>query len=86
MVDLLHFYGRECSHCKEMEPLVKRLEKETKKKVKRIEVWHSAKNAELFDKYAKGKCSGVPFFYNTKTKKHICGSTSYDHLKNWALG
>jgi len=26
----------------------------------------------------------VPFFFNMKTKKWICGSDSYENLKKWA--
>lgn len=83
---LLDFYGTECPHCKDMDPLVERLEKEERVKVKKVEVWHNSKNAELLKKCDDGKCGGVPFFYNTKTKKFICGSTDYGTLKKWALG
>lgn len=31
-------------------------------------------------------CGGVPFFYNTKTNKWICGEADYDTLKKWAKG
>ena len=86
MADLLDFYGTECPHCREMEPLVKRLESETGLGVERIEVWHNEKNAELMQKLDSGKCGGVPFFFNRKTGKWICGSTSYEKLKTWALG
>ena len=83
---LLDFYGTECPHCIEMNPLIEKLEKEEGVKVKKIEVWHDAKNAEMWKKLDNGKCGGVPFFFNTKTKKFICGSTSYEELKKWALG
>lgn len=87
MVDeLLDFYGTECVHCKEMDPLVEQLEKEQGVTVKKIEVWHNSKNAELMRQYDKGYCGGVPFFYNTKTDKWICGSATYEKLKEWALG
>lgn len=84
--ELLDFYGIECVHCHEMDPLVERLEKELGIKVKKIEVWHNAKNAALMEQYDKGFCGGVPFFFNTKTGKWICGSADYDTLKKWALG
>jgi len=84
--DLLEFYGTECVHCNEMRPMVEKLEKEIKIKFTRIEVWHNSKNAELLRKYDKGFCGGVPFFYNKKTEKWICGSTSYENLKRFALG
>lgn len=86
MSDLLMFTGTECVHCHEMEPLVERLEKEEKISVERLEVWHNAKNAELLQSIDKGFCGGIPFFYNKKTNKWVCGSTSYDNLKKWALG
>ncbi|MDA2922896.1 thioredoxin family protein [Patescibacteria group bacterium AH-259-L07] len=84
--ELLDFYGTECVHCREMDPLVEQLGKEEGVTVKKIEVWHNSKNAELMKQYDKGYCGGVPFFYNTKTGKWICGSTSYEKLKAWALG
>tara|TARA_Y100000310_G_scaffold336884_1_gene422556 strand:+ start:1012 stop:1284 length:273 start_codon:yes stop_codon:yes gene_type:complete len=83
---LLDFYGTECPHCIEMDPLVERLEKEEGVKVKKVEVWHNDKNAQLWKKLDNGKCGGVPFFFNTKTKKSLCGSVSYEDLKKWALG
>jgi len=86
MTDLLMFTGTECAHCHEMEPLLKKLEKEEKVKVERLEVWHNAENMKKLKELDNGKCGGVPFFFNMKTKKWICGSDSYDNLKKWALG
>ncbi len=81
----MDFYGIECGVCKEMDPLVERLEEELGVKVKRIEIWHNQENAKLFMKYDQGGCGSVPFFYNTETKKWICGMASYEKLKEWAL-
>ncbi|MBS3083804.1 hypothetical protein J4423_03300 [Candidatus Pacearchaeota archaeon] len=83
---LYDFYGTECVHCHEMTPLVEKLEKEEKVKVERLEVWHNAANAKKLQEFDKGRCGGVPFFYNDKTGKFICGSTTYDKLKEWAKG
>ena len=83
---LLDFYGTECPHCIKMDPLVERLVKEEGVKVKKIEVWHDDKNAKMLKDLDKGRCGGVPFFLNTKTDKFICGSASYEKLKEWALG
>lgn len=82
---LLFFYGTECPHCHEMDPLVEKLEKELKAKVVKLEVWHNSKNAALMEKLDKGFCGGVPFFLNEKSGAKICGSTSYENLKKWAL-
>ena len=88
---LIMFSGTECVHCKEMNPLVEKMEKELKVKVTKIEVWHNADNAKHMkevDKDNEGNefCGGVPFFYNEKTGKKICGNTSFEKLKAWAEG
>ena len=80
------FYGTECTHCHEMNPLVEKLEKEENIKITRLETWHDSKNAKLLKMYDDGKCGGVPFFYDEKTKKFICGSVDYEEFKKWAKG
>lgn len=84
--NLLEFYGTECEHCHAMDPLVEKLEKDLGVKIKKVEVWHNEQNAKTMEKYDDGKCGGVPFFFNTKTEKWICGETSYEKLKEWASG
>jgi hypothetical protein len=68
-----------------MEPLVERLEAEEGVNIENIEVWHSEANAKLMSEYDKGYCGGVPFFFNKKTGKWICGDADYERLKKWAL-
>ena len=84
--NLIEFYGEECHFCNEMEPLVEKLEKELKIKVQKIETWHNEENNELREEFDSGNCGGVPYFYNRKTKKFICGAVSYEELKEWAKG
>lgn len=84
--DLIEFYGTECVHCNRMMPLVESLEEELGVKIQRLEVWHNEENANLMRKFDRGFCGGVPFFFNRKTGKWICGATSYENLKKWALG
>ncbi len=83
---LLEFYGTECPHCIKMKPLVEQLKAETGVAVEQYEVWHNDENMKKLDEYDVGLCGGVPFFYNTETKGFICGSTTYEKLKAWALG
>jgi thiol-disulfide isomerase/thioredoxin len=88
---LIMFSGTECSHCKEMYPLVDDLEKETGVNVTRLEVWHNAEHAKLLEEYdndGQGNkvCGGIPFFVNEKTGKKICGNTTIEKLKEWATG
>lgn len=84
--DLIEFYGTECPHCIKMQPLIERLEQEEGIKIKRLEVWHNEKNEKMRQQVDKGLCGGVPFFFNKKTGKWICGSTNYEAFKKWALG
>ena len=88
---LIMFSGTECVHCKEMHPLVEKLEKELKVKVVKLEIWHNSNNAKLMKEVDKDKegnefCGGVPFFYNERTGKKICGNVKYEKLKAWAEG
>ncbi len=86
MSDLMMFTGSECPHCHEMDPLVEKIEKELKVKVEKLEVWHNDKNNKLLQELDKGRCGGVPFFFNKKTKKFLCGEVDFKTLKKWAQG
>ena len=68
-----------------MVPLVERLEREEGVNIAKLEVWHHETNAKIMREYDQGKCGGVPFFFNKKTGKWICGETDYERLKTWAL-
>lgn len=83
---LLEFYGKECPHCIKMMPLIDQLKEELKVEVEQFEVWHNEENASKMMEYDEGFCGGVPFFFNTESKKWICGGTDYDALKAWAQG
>jgi hypothetical protein len=67
-----------------MHKFVEQLEKEESIKIESIEVWHNKENEKRLLKLDRDLCGGVPFFYNTKTKKWICGEADYEELKNWA--
>lgn len=85
MATLIEFYGKECPHCEKMAVLVERLRAEEGIEIEQFEVWHDEANmarAEECDKVA--KCGGVPFFFNTETKKALCGEATYEELKKWA--
>jgi thiol-disulfide isomerase/thioredoxin len=81
---LFEFFGLECAHCRKIESLLERLEEELGVSVTRLEVWHNQNNANLLKKYDQGFCGGVPFFYNTRSAKWLCGDTVYEKLKEWA--
>jgi hypothetical protein len=52
--------------------------------IDRYEVWHNSSNQNLMMKYSQGRCNGVPFLYNKKNDTFLCGSVTYDRLKEWA--
>jgi thiol-disulfide isomerase/thioredoxin len=84
------FYARECPHCKNMMPIVDRLEKETGIKFEKLEIWHDEKNADLMRSYRPliaPKCGGqlrTPTFLNPETEDVLCGEVEYEKLKKWA--
>lgn len=84
MSHLLQFYGTECPHCERMRPLVEKLESETGAQVEKLEIWHNKENEARMRELDRDFCGGVPFFYNTKTSKWICGEANYDKLREWA--
>lgn len=84
MSHLLEFYGEECPHCVTMHKLVKKLEEDKGVKVESLEVWHNEENEKRLLEIDKDLCGGVPFFYNTKNKKFICGEATLEELKAWA--
>ena len=91
MNERIMFWARECPHCKNMMPHVDKLEKEIGIKLKKLEIWHNEKNADLMRSYKPiiaPKCGGqlrTPTFFNTETKNVICGEVEYEKLKEWAL-
>lgn len=68
-----------------MKPLIERLEKECSVTVVKKEVWSNKENLAELETIDNGdKCGGVPFFWNSDTEKFICGSASFEELKEWA--
>ena len=83
---LLMFRGRGDDYCKQMEPHIEKLKLELGVDVRTFECWYETKNVALLQKFDRGRCGGVPFFYNKRTRRFICGATTYENLRVWALG
>ena len=87
---LLMFTGTECPHCDVMRPLVIKLFHDTGFSVEEHDTWKHQPDFRLMENYQESindpDCDGIPFFYNTKTKKYLCGEVSYRKLKEWAEG
>ncbi len=67
-----------------MHTLVEQLKKEDSIEVEQLEVWHNEDNMKKLEEYDKDYCGGVPFFYNTKTGKYICGEGTLEELREWS--
>lgn len=83
---LYEFYGQECPHCDRMRTLTDELMLVYPHvKIIRKEVWHNKENMEFIKTLDKGDaCGGVPFYFNTDTKKWLCGEVTMEELKEWA--
>lgn len=82
---LIQFKGKGDDYCAQMEPLKEQLEEELGVNIKTFEVWYDSKNLELLQRMDRGRCGGVPFFYNKRSRRYICGATTYANLRAWAL-
>lgn len=84
---LLEFTASWCGFCRDMKPLVEKLEKEEKVLVKRYDTDTAEGDAKFreWNKKAKRPCLGIPYFVNARTLDSICGATDYESLKKWAL-
>ena len=88
---LLAFVGSECPHCRRMEPIVAEVERQTGKRIPRLDVWHDQDNAALMHQYADalrtacGGLLGVPAYVNTETGEVLCGEVDFDQLRRWAI-
>jgi thiol-disulfide isomerase/thioredoxin len=82
---LYFFYGEECPHCHEMMPVVDKLIAEGTR-ITKLETWRIEENAKKLEGVDKGRCGGVPFFYNDENDQFICGSTSEENVRKWAKG
>ena len=82
---LLYFYGDDCPHCEKMNEAVDRLIAEDFP-IERLEVFNDKENEAMMISYDKKSCGGVPFLFNTETKKAICGEAEYLETRAWAIG
>lgn len=83
---LLEFISDGSDHCAQMEPVVQRLEKDLRTKVRKINISRKHEFLKLYDCVGGSECGTVPFFYNRRTAQAICGATPYQNLKNLAMG
>ena len=88
---LIMFTGTECDHCHANLPDVEKVEKELGVTFVKLEVWHDAQNAAFLEKIDQDEngdvwCGGIPFYYNEKTGKKLCGPQKYEKLLALAKG
>ncbi len=66
-----------------MAPIVEKLSEETGVKVEVLEVWNNEENLKKMEGFSKGRCMGVPFFYNDANDEFICGATSPEAMREF---
>jgi len=66
-----------------MLPIIEKLNKEGEK-IQILETWHNEENAKKLETFDTGLCGGVPFMYNTATKKFLCGEATEKEVRAWA--
>lgn len=77
---LQEFYGEGCPHCVRMAPIIAEVERELGVTFEKIEVWDNDENARRLEEIDRGRCGGVPFFYNDVTGKFLCGAASKEEI------
>lgn len=83
---MLEFVTEGSDHCTQMEPVVQRLEKDLRIKVRKINISKRQDFVKLYDCVGGNECGTVPFFYNRRTAQAVCGPTPYQNLKKLATG
>jgi len=85
---LLGFYAEQSMEAKRMRFLGDLLEKELPGvKIVWLEAWENPLNEKLRATIdLRNQCGGVPYLFNRKTGKVLCGVVPYDKLRAWAQG
>jgi hypothetical protein len=77
--DVILFYGRECSHCQEVEEFIAKNKIAEKTQFDNLEVFHNSGNRAVLTEKAKG-CEineaeiGVPFLFDAVENKCLVGA------------
>ena len=88
---LIEFHAAGADQCDEMRPAMSAVEQALNTRILKWDVWSDPAAYKLMQFLDKGpdgrsKCGGLPFFYNRKTGKIVCGATTEKNLMNWATG
>lgn len=91
MRKIIFFHGADCPHCARMRPIVDKLGKKLKFKMKKLEVWYNDKNAEKMREFADiimeaGEGTlGVPAFVDVENNEALCGEQTEGDLRKWLM-
>jgi len=85
---LIGFYAEQSMEAKRMKYLGDLLEKELPgNRIVWLEAWQNPLNERLRATIdLRNQCGGVPYLFNRKTGKVLCGVVAYDKLRLWAQG
>mmetsp|Transcript_126477 Transcript_126477/g.316187 ORF Transcript_126477/g.316187 Transcript_126477/m.316187 type:complete len:177 (+) Transcript_126477:63-593(+) len=85
---LIGFYAEQSIESKRMKYLGELLEEELPgTRIVWLEAWENPLNERLRATIdMRNQCGGVPYLFNRKTGKVLCGIQAYDKLRAWAQG
>jgi hypothetical protein len=83
---LISFESDDYDHCKQMQPVLKRLEEDLGTAIRRINIMRKREFMGLLEAVGHNDCGTLPFYYNRRTGQAICGATSYSNLRKWGTG
>lgn len=83
---LLSFESDEYDHCKQMHPVLERLERDLGTVVRRVNVARRREFMAVLEAMGHNDCGTLPFYFNRRTGQAICGATTYSNLKRWGVG
>lgn len=83
---LISFESDDYDHCRQMQPVLRRLEADLGTMIRRINLSRRREFVGVLEAVGHNDCGTLPFYYNRRTGQAICGATSYLNLRRWGTG
>lgn len=83
---LISFESDDYDHCRQMQPVLRRLEEDLGTLIRRINIARRKEFLGVLEAMGHNDCGTLPFYYNRRTGQAICGATSYMNLRRWGTG
>lgn len=83
---IVEFVSDRSEPCKQMTPIVHKIQKELKVKVRTINISKNPSFLQLYECVGGNECGNLPFYYNRRTGQAVCGKTDYKNLLTLFVG